>query len=38
MTQPLPEVSARNFSGDEERPARKIDNIAATCEPIVYKM
>jgi hypothetical protein len=34
-TQPLTEMSARNFPGGKERPARKADNLTALCEPIV---
>jgi hypothetical protein len=37
-TQPLTEMSTRNLSGGEERPARKADNFTAICESIVYKM
>jgi hypothetical protein len=34
-TQPLTETSTRNFPGGKGRPARKADNLTATCEPIV---
>jgi hypothetical protein len=34
-TQPLTEMSTRNFSGSKGRPARKADNPTAICEPIV---
>jgi hypothetical protein len=37
-TQPLTEVSSRNLSGGEVRPARKADNLTAICESIVKKM
>jgi hypothetical protein len=37
-TQPLTEMSTRNISGGEGRPARKADNLTAICEPIAYKM
>jgi hypothetical protein len=37
-TQPLTEMSTRNISGIEGRPARKADNLTAICEPTVYKM
>jgi hypothetical protein len=33
-TQPLTEMSARNFPGGERGPARKADNPTAICEPI----
>jgi hypothetical protein len=36
-TQPLREMSIRNIPG-KGRPARKADNLAAICEPAVYKM
>jgi hypothetical protein len=32
-TQPLTEMSTRNFPGSKERPAHKADNLAAICEP-----
>jgi hypothetical protein len=31
-TQPLTEMSTRNFSGDKKRPARRADNLAAISE------
>jgi hypothetical protein len=34
-TQPLTEMSTRNLPGGKGRPARKADNFAAVCEPIV---
>jgi hypothetical protein len=34
-TQPLSEMSTRNLSGNKGRPARKVDNLTAICEPIV---
>jgi hypothetical protein len=34
-TPPLTEMSTRNLSGGKGRPARKADNLAAICEPIV---
>jgi hypothetical protein len=37
-TQPLTEMSIRNLLGSKRRPARKVDNLAAICEPTVYKM
>jgi hypothetical protein len=37
-TQPLTEMSTRNFPGGKGRPALKADNLTAICEPIVYKM
>jgi hypothetical protein len=37
-TQPLTEMSTRNFPGDKVWSARKVDNLTAICEPIVYKM
>jgi hypothetical protein len=33
-TQPLTEMSTRNFLGDKERPVRKAD-LTAVCEPII---
>jgi hypothetical protein len=35
LTQPLTEMSDRNLPGGKGRPARKADNLTATCEPIV---
>jgi hypothetical protein len=32
-TQPLAEMSTRNFPGGKKRAARKADNLAAICEP-----
>jgi hypothetical protein len=34
-TQPITETSTRNLPGDKGMPARKADNFAAICEPIV---
>jgi hypothetical protein len=34
-TQLLTEMSTRNLPGGKGRPARKADNLAAICEPIV---
>jgi hypothetical protein len=34
-TQPLTEMSTRNFPGGKEWPARGVDNLTAICEPIV---
>jgi hypothetical protein len=34
-TQPLMEMSTRNLPGGKGQPARKADNLAAICEPIV---
>jgi hypothetical protein len=34
-TQPLTEMSTRNFPGGKKRPARRADNLTAICEPIV---
>jgi hypothetical protein len=34
-TQPLTEMSTRNFPGGKGRPARKADNLTALREPIV---
>jgi hypothetical protein len=34
-TQPLTEMSTRNFPGGKGRPARKADKFAAICETIV---
>jgi hypothetical protein len=36
-TQPLREMSTRNFPGGKKRPARRADNLAAICEPNVCK-
>jgi hypothetical protein len=32
LTQPLTEMSTRNFSGGKKRPARRADNLAAIYE------
>jgi hypothetical protein len=37
-TQPLTQMSTRNFPGDEGRPARGTAKLTAICEWIVYKM
>jgi hypothetical protein len=34
-TQPLAEMSTRNFPGDKKRPTHKADNLTAICEPNV---
>jgi hypothetical protein len=34
-TQPLTEMSTRNFPGGKKRPAHRADNLAAICEPNV---
>jgi hypothetical protein len=34
-THPLTEMSTKNLTGGKGRPARKSDNLTATCEPIV---
>jgi hypothetical protein len=36
-TQPLTEMSARNFPGGKGRPAHKTDNHIVICAPIVQK-
>jgi hypothetical protein len=36
-TQPLTEMSTRNLAGGKKRPERKADNLAAICEPNVWK-
>jgi hypothetical protein len=36
-TQPLTEMSTRNFLGVKGWPARRADNLTAICEPIVWK-
>jgi hypothetical protein len=33
---PLTEMSTRNLPGGKGRPARKVDNLTAICELIVY--
>jgi hypothetical protein len=35
LTQPLTDMSTRNFPWGKERPAPKADNLTAICEPIV---
>jgi hypothetical protein len=37
-TQPLTEMSTRNFPGGKGRLARGADNLNAICEPIIYKI
>jgi hypothetical protein len=37
-TQPLTEMSTRNFLGGKGRPEVKADNLTAFCERIVQKM
>jgi hypothetical protein len=37
-TQPLTEMSTKNLPGCKVGPLRKADNLAAICEPIVWKM
>jgi hypothetical protein len=34
-TQPLTEMSSKNFPGGKGQPARKADSLTAICEPIV---
>jgi hypothetical protein len=36
-TQPLTEMSTRNFPGGKGRPARKADKLTAICELTVYR-
>jgi hypothetical protein len=36
-TQPLTKMSTKNLPGGKKRPARKADNLAAICEPNVWK-
>jgi hypothetical protein len=36
-TQSLTEISTRNLPGGKNRPARRADNLAAICEPNVWK-
>jgi hypothetical protein len=36
-TQPLTEMSNRNIPGGKKRPAHSADNLAAICEPNVWK-
>jgi hypothetical protein len=37
-TQPLTEMSTRNYPGGKGLPALKADNLTAICEPIISKM
>jgi hypothetical protein len=37
-TQPLTEMSTMYLPGGKMRSERKADNLAAICEPIIYKM
>jgi hypothetical protein len=37
LTQPLTEINTRNIPGGKKRPARTADNLAAICEPSVWK-
>jgi hypothetical protein len=37
-TQPLTEMSTRNFPGGKKRAARRADNLTAVCEPNVCKL
>jgi hypothetical protein len=37
-TQPLTDMSIRNFPAGKKRPARRADNLAAICEPNVWKL
>jgi hypothetical protein len=37
LTQHLTALGTRNLSEDEEQQARKADNLAVFCPPIVYK-
>jgi hypothetical protein len=37
-TQPLTEMSTRNLPVCKKGPAPRADNLAAICEPIVWKM
>jgi hypothetical protein len=34
-TQPLTKMSTRNLPGSKKRPERRVDNLAAFCEPNV---
>jgi hypothetical protein len=38
FTLPIKEMTTRNLSGGKAQPASKADNLAAICEPIVWKM
>jgi hypothetical protein len=37
-TQSLTEMGTRKHPGGKGRPARKVDNLTAICEPIIYNM
>jgi hypothetical protein len=37
-SQPLTEMSTRNFPGGKAQTSCKADNLTAICEPIVYKI
>jgi hypothetical protein len=37
-TQPLTEMSTRNFPVGKDRPAREADNLTAICEPTIKKI
>jgi hypothetical protein len=37
-TQPITEISTRNFPGGKGQQARGADNLTAFCEPTVWKM
>jgi hypothetical protein len=37
LARPLTEMNTRIHLAGTERLARKVDNLAAICEPIVYK-
>jgi hypothetical protein len=37
-TQPLTEMSTRNFPGSKGRPAREAHSLTAICEPIVQTL
>jgi hypothetical protein len=37
-TQPLTEMNTRDLPGGKDRSVRKVDNLTAICEPIVWKM
>jgi hypothetical protein len=34
-TQPVTEMSSRNLPGGKGRPAHKVENLTAICEPII---
>jgi hypothetical protein len=38
LTQPLTKMSTRNFPGGKKGPAHRVDNLATTYEPNVWKM